>query len=87
VVAAIETNLSVDVFICYSRKDTDFVNKLYQALNERDRRVWIDLKSIPFTGAWEQEIYAGIEAANNFVFVLSPTPSVPSSVLRSLITR
>jgi WD40 repeat protein len=71
VVRAINTELKIDDFICYSRRDGEFVRKLYGALRESGRSTWIDLKSIEPTGVWEQEIYAGIEAADNFLFILS----------------
>ncbi|NJL83632.1 MAG: toll/interleukin-1 receptor domain-containing protein [Chloroflexaceae bacterium] len=62
----------VDVFISYSRQDSDFVRKLNQALRQRDRDTWVDWQDIPLTTKWWQEIEAGIEAANTFVFVISP---------------
>ncbi|MGV0027405.1 WD40 domain-containing protein [Phormidesmis priestleyi] len=61
-----------DVFISYSRKDKPFVQALYAALSKQDRDVWIDWQDIPLTADWWQEIEAGIEAAETFVFVISP---------------
>jgi WD40 repeat protein len=61
-----------DVFISYSRKDKPFVQALYAALSQQDREVWIDWQDIPLTADWWQEIEAGIEAAETFVFVISP---------------
>lgn len=46
--------------------------RLTEALKARDRDTWIDWKDIPLTADWLAEIYSGIEAADNFVFVLSP---------------
>ena len=69
---AVPTNLKVTAFICYSRKDKDFAGKLYEALRRSGRRAWIDLKSIPFTHIWMNEIHSGIEAADNFIFVITP---------------
>jgi WD40 repeat protein len=68
-----------EAFISYSRRDKEFVKKLYEAFVNIDRPVWVDWDSIPLTADWRQEIYQGIEAANNFVFVLSPD-SVSSQV-------
>jgi len=31
-----------EVFISYSRKDQEFVRRLYEALNRRDRKAWVD---------------------------------------------
>lgn len=61
-----------DVFISYSRKDKDFVRQLKDALAANQRDVWVDSEDIPLTADWRKEVYAGIEAAQNFVFVLSP---------------
>jgi hypothetical protein len=61
-----------DVFISYSRKDKEFVSKLHSILVGLGKDVWVDWEDIPPTADWWQEIQHGIEAANAFVFVLSP---------------
>jgi WD40 repeat protein len=68
-----------DVFISYSRKDKDFVQNLHEALKASNRDTWVDWSDIPPTAVFMQEIYAGIEAADTFLFVLSPD-SVKSEV-------
>ena len=60
------------IFISYSRKDIDFAGKIVQALAEENLDTWIDWKSIPKGEEWEQEIYDGIEAADAFLFLISP---------------
>jgi len=61
-----------DVFISYSRKDTDFVRRLHESLGQHNRDIWIDWQDIPPTAEWLKEIFASIEAADNFLFVVSP---------------
>jgi hypothetical protein len=61
-----------DIFISYSRKDQDFVRRLHDALAQAGRDVWVDWEDIPKTIEWKTRVYAGIEGAKNFVFVLSP---------------
>src|SRR3990172_8360787 len=61
-----------DVFISYSRKDSDFVRRLHDKLAQLGRDVWVDWEDIPLTVDWMHEIQAGIEAANTFAFVISP---------------
>jgi hypothetical protein len=61
-----------DVFISYSRKDKEFVERLVQALKEKGRDVWIDFEDIPFATDWWEEIQGGIEASESTVFVISP---------------
>jgi hypothetical protein len=57
-----------DIFISYSRKDQNFVHRLADALEARDKDVWVDFQDIPPTSEWLKEIYAGIEEADNVVF-------------------
>ena len=68
-----------DVFISYSRKDQDFSNWLVRSFEHNQREVWLDKDDILPTSQWLAEIYAGIEAADNFVFIISPD-SVRSQV-------
>ncbi|NET37713.1 MAG: TIR domain-containing protein [Cyanothece sp. SIO1E1] len=68
-----------DVFISYSRQDKTFVESLHQALEKTNHNVWVDWEDIPPTAEWRQEIYRGIEAADNFIFVISPN-SIASRV-------
>jgi hypothetical protein len=68
-----------DVFISYSRRDIDFVRHLFDQLTARDREAWADWQDIPPTADWLAEIYRGIEAADSFLFVISPD-SVASEI-------
>lgn len=61
-----------DVFISYSRKDKDFVQVLHQALTQSRYEAWVDWQDIPLTADWWAEIEAGIEAADTFIFVMTP---------------
>lgn len=68
-----------DVFVSYSRKDQHFARDLVGRLSAEGREVWIDWRDIPVTADWKQEIYHAIDAANTFVFIISPD-SVTSDV-------
>src|SRR5438132_1015451 len=70
------------VFISYSRHDRLFAAHLQQLLEEQQRDVWIDLEDIRPTAEWLKAVFAGIEAANSVVFVLSPD-SAASEVCRN----
>jgi WD40 repeat protein len=61
-----------DVFISYSRKDTDFVRQLFSALEAQKRGAWVDWQGIDYSTKWWEEICAGIDNADNFVLILSP---------------
>ena len=61
-----------DIFISYSRKDTDFVRRLDESLKSRGRDTWVDWEGIRPTEEWMQAIHGAIESADTFVFVLTP---------------
>lgn len=61
-----------DVFLSYSRRDTDVVRTLCHALEADRRDVWVDWDDILPTARWLQEIQTGIEGADACVCILSP---------------
>ena len=61
-----------DVFISYSRKDIQFAQRIHHELEARDRQPWVDWQDIPPTAEWLDEVYAGIQAADTFLFIISP---------------
>lgn len=73
-----------DIFISYSRKDSDFVRRLHGVLQSQNREVWVDWEDIPLTADWWQEICRAIDAADAFAFVITPD-SVLSEVCRNEI--
>lgn len=68
-----------DIFLSYSRRDQEFVRELHDSLISEGREVWVDWESIPLTADWFEEIKAGIEGADAFLFIISPD-SVRSEV-------
>jgi hypothetical protein len=61
-----------DVFISYAREDQQFVRKLQDALEEHNRKTWIDWKDIPLTAKWKEEVFSAIDEADSFAAVISP---------------
>lgn len=61
-----------EIFISYSRKNQVFVRRLYTKLTELRREVWVDWEAIQVTDDWWQAIRIGIEASDNFIFIISP---------------
>jgi WD40 repeat protein len=61
-----------DVFISYSRRDSDFVKRLHQALADRGRDVWVDWEDIPPASEWRDELHEGIDDSKAVIFVMSP---------------
>jgi hypothetical protein len=74
--------LKNDIFISYSRRDIEFVQTLDRAFRSLGRDPWIDWDDIKKGENWWSAIEAGIEAADTFVFVISPD-SVASPVCRN----
>ena len=61
-----------DIFISYARENRDFVHRLDESLKSRGREAWVDWEGIRPTEEFMQAIYGAIEAADTFVFVLTP---------------
>jgi TIR domain len=60
------------VFVCYAREDEAFVERLYAALVEAGREVWLDLAEIPRGADWRDGVASGIGRAEAIAFVISP---------------
>ena len=61
-----------EVFISYARTDQGFARDLNAALAKANREPWMDWRSIPDSAQWLAEIFVAIEAADNFLFIISP---------------
>lgn len=71
-----------EVFISYSRENEAFARRIVNAIYSAGRAgIWIDWEDIPHGADWMESIYAGIDSADNFLFILSPD-SVRSDVCR-----
>lgn len=69
---AAKGQLGTEVFVSYSRKDGDFARRLNKKLQESGKTTWFDQESISEGVNFENEIFKGIDGADNFVFVISP---------------
>ena len=61
-----------DVFISYSRRDEEFVERLRETLADNGKDVWVDREDIGPAVEWRREIELGIEGADIFTFVITP---------------
>jgi len=68
---------SLDVFISYSRADSDLARKLNNELQLQGKTTWFDQESIASGADFAREIEQGIQSSDNFLFILSP-PAVNS---------
>ena len=64
--------MSDHVFLCYARKDEDFVLKLAANLKERGAPVWLDQWDIPPSADWDLTIDDALYGCARFLIVLSP---------------
>lgn len=59
-------------FISYSRKDKEFVRKLYDGLVANNVKAWVDWEGIPLSADWMDEITRAVNGADAFLVVISP---------------
>ena len=60
------------VFISYSRRDLDFVERLAEDLKAAGLEVWYDLSGLDGGTRWGREIQLAIQQSQGFIVVLSP---------------
>jgi WD40 repeat protein len=61
-----------DVFVSYSRRDSDFVARLSAALHDRGKEVWVDTAGIRDAEVFPAALRTAIESSDGFVFVITP---------------
>jgi len=61
-----------DVFLSYSRRDSDFVRGLVADLEGRGKSVWVDTEGIADAEVFPDAIRSAIEGSDAFVFVITP---------------
>ena len=62
---------NMDVFISYSRSDSDVAEKLYETLTAQGKRVWYDRNNLSDGGNFMEEIRKAIRTSKYFVPILS----------------
>ena len=60
------------LFISYSRKDTEFAQRLNESFAAQNMEAWVDWQDIPPSVDWFKEIEKGIEETDIFIFIISP---------------
>jgi hypothetical protein len=64
---------TLDVFIAYSRSDSDFARRLNDYLQfNGEKTTWFDQETIPAAADFEQEMLNGITKSHYFLFIISP---------------
>ena len=63
-----------DVFVSYSRRDSEFVRRLADAISQRGGRdVWLDTEGIADGEVFPEAIKRAIEQSDMFLFVITPS--------------
>ncbi|HEX2348943.1 MAG TPA: toll/interleukin-1 receptor domain-containing protein [Ktedonobacterales bacterium] len=76
---------SARVFISYSSKDTDIVNRLKAALVNAGVAVWLDHEQLTSgTPNWEAIVREGITQASHIVYVASPDAAASPFVIHEI---
>ncbi|MBT31101.1 MAG: hypothetical protein CMO01_15705 [Thalassobius sp.] len=65
-------SLPVEVFISYSRSDSDFARKLNEYLQLNGKTTWFDQEYISAGTDFKEEIFKGIKEADNLLFIITP---------------
>jgi hypothetical protein len=60
------------VFISYSRKNLDFVERLVKDLQDAGFEVWYDISGLEIGKRWVTEIEDAIKQSQYFIVILSP---------------
>lgn len=60
------------VFISYSRKDTEVMEKVYRTLQDANLSVWVDQKLEPGERSWRRAVEKAIDNASCIVLILTP---------------
>ena len=61
-----------DVFVSYSRRDADFVERLAGALRGQGKNVWVDVEGIRDAEVFPEVLRTAVESSDSLVFVISP---------------
>ena len=61
-----------DVFVSYSRRDSEFVTRLAGSVSERGKAVWMDTEGIADAEVFQDAIKRAIEGSDAFLFVITP---------------
>ena len=76
--------VDVKIFISYSRRDSEFVDRLREALDARHFTVWVDREDIRGGDEWRAAISAAIRSSEFFLLVLTSDSAGSDSVKKEL---
>jgi TIR domain-containing protein len=72
------------VFISYSRRNQEIVDRIAAALENAGLSVWIDRAAIKAGKSWRVQIVQGIETCDAFLLMLSPNSAASDNVRKEI---
>ncbi|MBV8847371.1 MAG: toll/interleukin-1 receptor domain-containing protein [Bryobacterales bacterium] len=60
------------VYLSHSRQNASLANKLYDALQRRQLKPWLDSRELEIGADWNQQVASAIRQADAIVFLLGP---------------
>lgn len=61
-----------DVFVSYSRQDSEFVRRLIDSMSARGKEAWVNTEGIADGEVFPEAIKQAIEQSDSFMFVITP---------------
>jgi TIR domain-containing protein len=65
--------MMADVFVSYSRRDSEFVSHLADSIQGQGKEVWVDTEGIADAEVFPEAIKRAIEQSDAFLFVITPS--------------
>jgi TIR domain len=72
------------IFISYSRRDTEVVDRITEKLQKAGISIWIDRERIEAGQLWRKQIVAAIDASDAVVLMLSTSSAVSDNVRKEI---
>jgi hypothetical protein len=73
-----------EIFVSYSRRDTETVEKIVQQLGQAGMSVWIDREDIRAGDSWRLQIVEAIDTCHAFVLMLSGDSAISVNVQKEI---
>ena len=73
-----------DIFISYSRKDSEQATTLAEMLTSAGLSCWIDREGIDVATTWSREIVQAIDQCKAFIVLLSPSSNESHNVAKEV---
>ncbi len=74
-----------DIFISYSRKDSEQATSLAEKLRAEGADVWMDTASLAAAETWSAEIVGAINNSKIFIVLLSPSSIASHNVNKEVL--